>query len=430
EQRTHRWRAFGAGEFHLLHDVGTQTLAEEEQFTNDAVSTVAETPNFIRASTRGIAGFRMRERTVAPAVQTEQWAENAVLKPAHDEFLKIRRVHFTAEETANVGRPPWDTAQADVQSGTDLLLQIFPRRVNVARPDGRAVTLAARKARTTERDDFRFARRFHAFVESLLLHHRIKAADFEAVAGVIADVVVVVVHHLWLNGVEPPDFDAGAKIVFAHFMPKKFPCVGMRGVKQAGDDGVVRVRVSELDEAVQTALGANEEIAALQFGKIFAVGIHRRPHGNHDLDAEQFEFAHHRGRIRPARRVELPFAHFRPVEIINHDDGHRQAAPLVFARDSEQFVLRLVAELALPETRRPLRQHWGAPGQIRVTLHDARIAVAGRDDVINQARGVGDPTCLRASQFNAAHAGIVPEQTVATTGDKKRNRDLRIAMRE
>ena len=69
-------------------------------------------------------------------------------------------------------------------------------------------------------------------------------------------------------------------------------------------------------------------------------------------------------------------------------------------------------------------------GQIRVTLHDARVAVAGRDDVINQARGIGDPARLRAAKFDAAHAGIVPEQTVAAAGHEKRNRNLRVAMRE
>jgi len=34
-----------------------------------------------------------------------------------------------------------------------------------------------------------------------------------------------------------------------------------------------------------------------------------------------------------------------------------RAASLVFACDGEQFILRLVAELALPETGGPLRQH-------------------------------------------------------------------------
>ena len=204
----------------------------------------------------------------------------------------------------------------------------------------------------------------------------------------------------------------------------------MRGVEQTGNDGVIRVRVGELDEAVQAALGADEQIATFEFGEIFTVGIHRRPDGHHDFDAERFEFAHHRGRIRPAGRVKFPLAHFRPVEIIDDDDGHRQAAPFVFARDGQQFVLRLVAKFALPETGGPFRQHRRVAGQIGVTLHDARVAVAGRYDVINQPRSIGDPARLRAAQFHAAHAGIVPEQTVAAAGHEKRNRNLRIAMRE
>ena len=102
----------------------------------------------------------------------------------------------------------------------------------------------------------------------------------------------------------------------------------------------------------------------------------------------------------------------------------------MFAHDGEQFVLRLVAQLALPETGGPLWQHRRVTGQIRVTLHDVRVAVAGRDDVINQARGVGDPARLRAAKLHATHAGIVPEQTIAATGDEKRNRNLRVAVRK
>ena len=107
-----------------------------------------------------------------------------------------------------------------------------------------------------------------------------------------------------------------------------------------------------------------------------------------------------------------------------------QAAAFVFARDGEQFVLRPVAELALPETRRPLRQHRRMTGQIRVTLHDAGVAITGHHHVINQPRGVGHPARLRAAQLDAAHAGIVPEQTVAAAGNEKRNGNLRIAMRQ
>ena len=80
----------------------------------------------------------------------------------------------------------------------------------------------------------------------------------------------------------------------------------------------------------------------------------------------------------------------------------------MFARDGEQFVLRLVAELALSETRRPLRRHRRVASQVRVAFHASRVAVASHDDVISQPRGVGDPARLRAAKPQMAHAGIVP----------------------
>src|SRR5690348_5473602 len=146
-------------------------------------------------------------------MQAEKRTENTVLKPAHDELAEIWRVHLAAEETADVRRPPRNAAEADVQPGANLLAQIFPRRVNVARPNGRAVSLAAGKTRAAERNNFLFARRSHAFVQGLLLHHRVNAAHFEAVAGVVTHVVVVVRDHFRLDGVEPPDFDAVAIII-------------------------------------------------------------------------------------------------------------------------------------------------------------------------------------------------------------------------
>jgi len=49
------------------------------------------------------------------------------------------------------------------------------------------------------------------------------------------------------------------------------------------------------------------------------------------------------------------------MEVIDDDDGERESATLVLARDLEKLVLGPVTELALPEARSPLRQHRGSP---------------------------------------------------------------------
>ena len=57
---------------------------------------------------------------LSEAVQTEKRAEGTVLEPAHDQLTEVRRFGVAVVKTADVCSPPGDTAQADVEAGTDL----------------------------------------------------------------------------------------------------------------------------------------------------------------------------------------------------------------------------------------------------------------------------------------------------------------------
>ena len=208
-----------------------------------------------------------------------------------------------------------------------------------------------------------------------------------------------------------------AVVILAELAPEKRPRLGMGAVQQAGNDRAAGIRISETHEAVEAALGAHQQIAALQLSVVFAVGIHRRPDGDHHLDAKLLQFAHHGRRVGPVGGVELPFPHLRPMQIVDHDDRHGQAAAFVLAGHGQQLVLRPVAQLALPKTGGPGRQHWDVSREVGVTLHDAGAAFAGQDHVVDEPRGLGDPPGLRTPQLDAADGGIVPEQSVAAAGN-------------
>src|SRR5450759_396819 len=116
KQRAHGRRAVFAGAPHLFHDVGPQPLTQEQQLPDDGVGRLTEGPGFVRAAQRdGIVDGRC-----AVAMQAEDWAEDAILEPAHDQLAEPRVLRVAVEKAADVRRPPGDAAQTHVQPGRYL----------------------------------------------------------------------------------------------------------------------------------------------------------------------------------------------------------------------------------------------------------------------------------------------------------------------
>jgi len=129
---------------HLQVDIRAQPFAEEEDILDDAVTFVAERPDFVGGAGRFRSEeMRGRGARFAEAVETEDGAENAELEPADDEFLEIGRIDIA------VVKPPISVVhqgiplQADVETGTDLRLEGFKGGKDIAGPDGGAETLTA-----------------------------------------------------------------------------------------------------------------------------------------------------------------------------------------------------------------------------------------------------------------------------------------------
>ena len=102
-------------------------------------------------------------------MQPEQWAEDTVLEPAYDEFTKSRSIGIAAIKATNIGGPPGQATQGNIQTGAYLVLQGFECAIDIARPDGSAIMLAARPGRTAQIKDIRLASGTHALVETALM---------------------------------------------------------------------------------------------------------------------------------------------------------------------------------------------------------------------------------------------------------------------
>ncbi len=120
-----------------------------------------------------------------------------------------------------------------------------------------------------------------------------------------------------------------------------------------------------------------------------------------------------------------------PPEPVLHNvvDGDAQLA--VFVRDAEQFVLRLVAVLALPEAVGPLAEHGGRASELAIAGDDAVEAGAVEEVVVDGVGDFGaDVEGVLETVVEAAARGVVPEQAVAHAGEHERHGDAGVVLRE
>jgi hypothetical protein len=112
EQRAHRRKALGMRRPHRAHDVGPQVLPQAEPPAEDLVGLGAEGPQLVRRS--GLLGPGHHDGLPDP-VQAAQRAEHPELEPPDQQFAERGGLDVAALEPADVGGPPADAGQADVQ---------------------------------------------------------------------------------------------------------------------------------------------------------------------------------------------------------------------------------------------------------------------------------------------------------------------------
>ena len=358
---------------------------------------------------------------LAVAVQPHDRAERAELEPARKALVEGRIANVAAVEAADIRRPPRNSGNAHVQARRKLAAQRTEAGVNVAAPHERAVALAAHPGAANQAENFRLSLGLQTLVGHAGILARIQVSDLQIRAAVVAVLAVLVPGVLRLRLVKPEHADAAAVIVVAQLVPDVAARFRICHVGKA--------RAAQMIHAV-SVLAARQQAKLAHLAVVDALLLHRRPYGNHQLDAHFLQLPHHGGGIRPVFRIKAPVALMRPVEIIDHDDRDRQAAALILARDGEQLLLRLIAQLTLPETRRPGRHQRSLAHRVRVGFLDLRRGIARRDPVVHLFRGVHRPLRQILRKHHLSDGGIVPQKAVAAAGEHKGNACLGVALRE
>src|SRR5579875_1180575 len=100
----------------------------------------------------------------------------------------------------------------------------------------------------------------------------------------------------------------------------------------------------------------------------------------------------------------------------------------MFARHRQQLVLRAIAQFALPESRRPLREFGSMSRCISILLHNIGIRFTARNPVIKLRRRFSYPARLVRPQFHSSDGWIIPEEAITPVRDQERNRYFRVAL--
>ena len=226
-----------------------------------------------------------------------------------------------------------------------------------------------------------------------------------------------------LRVVQPEPVDAQVVVVLLADLPDVLARLGIEGV----DLHAVALVVVGL---LGAALGADQQAPLHHGAEVLALAVHGGPDGDDHLDAHLVELVHHGLGVRPVDRVELPVALHGPVEEVDDDLVDVDALGLVLPGDGEHLVLRAVAQLALPKAHAVLREGAGAAGDGGVVLQDLLGVLRGGDPVVHLLGGAGDPLGVVLAEGHLAHGRVVPQEPVAQGRNRKRHRDLRIALRQ
>ena len=351
----------------------------------------------------------------------EDRTECTPLKPAHQKLLERLVRDITAEESSDIGSPPGNSCHSHIQA----CLKLFPHgaegRMNVSRPGQDCIFLAARPCAAHQAQDILLSLRLKAFIEAFRISHRIHVAALQRRSRIVAVIVKIIRTVFRLSLIQPEAADALLIIIFLTFLPHKFLCARM--------GRIVEDCISHPCHVVLIAAVRIDQIAHLIHGtEILAALIDGRPDRDNCLDSHLFQLFYHCFRIRPVSRLKLEVALSGPVEEIDDDGIHRQASSLVLSRHRQKLILSAVTQLALPVSKTILRHHRGTPCCSRILLLDFRRRIARCDKVIQLFRTFGTPLCLVGSERRCTDRRVVPEKTVASAGNHKRNTCLAVSV--
>ena len=353
----------------------------------------------------------------------EHRAEAAPRKPTHQQFPESRVDRLTADETANIAGPPRDARHAHAQACLKLFSHGTERRIDVSRPRQHGVLLAARPRAADQAHDVFFSRFLQSLIEPLGITDGVHVGALQRRARVITVIIKIVISVFRFRFIQPEAADALLIIVFFALLPDEFLRVGMGRVKISGIAHPCAVQAAPMVGSHQIAVFGHEGIIAAAF-------IHRRPYGHHRFHAHIVQFLHHGVRVGPVPGFKAEVALQRPMEKVDHDGIQRQAPALMLPGHVQQFLLRAVAQLALPVAKAVFRHHGRAARRQRILGFDLGGRISGGDEVVQLHGAFGVPFRHVGGESHGADGGIVPQKAIAPAGHEKRHAGLTVAVRQ
>ena len=409
EQRPHDRRPFLMCLTHQVTDVGAHIFTDPDISLQDLLHIFAIAPDLIRCSghTGSSAGGAVLRLIGHPvSMKAHDRAEGSVLKPPHQQFMECGIGAVSSEESADVRRPPGDSGDRHIQTGLDLTAHARETGLDVAGPHESAVTLAACPRTAKKIDDILHPFVLHSVEKALRVHHRVDVPDFQVGPPEVAVVLKIIDRIFRFCFVQPEDPDPFIEVVLSDLVPDIFPCFRVGCVKM---NCISHVQAVDPD----ALLYSREKATGFHFLIVLTQEINHRPDGNHQLDPHLFQFTDHSVRIRPVGLVESPVSLLWPVEEVSNNDIQRDISSLVFPCHFQQFLLRLVTQLALPEAQSVLGHHGDCSRHPGVGFLDHGRRVTRTDPVIQFFRGIGLPGRQVLCEIHSADRGIVPEETVS-----------------
>ena len=230
-----------------------------------------------------------------------------------------------------------------------------------------------------------------------------------AVSRIHLEVCKLLRVNLRLRLVKPEVFNAVVVVIFLYLVPVELSRFGVGGVYEGDHSEEVKGRIL-------TVFRSHKHVAVVHLVPVFALGAYRRPHRHDRLNSHFFKFVAHGLGIGPVLGVKLEVALLRPVEEVYYNRVYRYSTALVLPCHVQKYVLRLVAALALPESRRPLGHHGAVAGEVCVCFHYVLGRVADKNYEVRLICAVRNPHGVVKCRFASSGSGVVPKESVSQRG--------------
>ena len=226
---------------------------------------------------------------------------------------------------------------------------------------------------------------------------------------------------LRLGRVHPPCVHANLEESLVHQLPIVFSRVRVRGIIRGHRQSMVwRLR----------NLGAfDEESTPVHFLVFLRTGFEKGPDGDHQVKVILVELVYHSLGVGIVLIEDVLTFAVPPEPVLDNGIG-RQVQVAVLLRYAEDFCLRLVAVLTLPEAVRPPAKQRGGASEFTIGSDDFVEFGPVYEVVINRIGNFGaDIHHVHKPVVEAGTRSIVPKDSIAIGGEQRWYGDICVLLR-